>query len=305
MAMTRFERYFKGLEDQELSEALKAGHRALADRVGQTDEEIEAKSEIVSIGQYTEAAQDLVNNWGKMQGLTSGYRCIDELTKGFVGGELVILGGYTHRGKTQLAINMADRIAKEGVAVLFITLEMTKPILTSRFMKLGQVDQETAVFMQSEDVVEPRDVEPMIVKAKGSGCGFVIIDHLHYFARGDNMLGKVGEVTRDFKRLAIKYDIPILLLSQLSRAEKSHKKGKLAIPSLSGLKESGYIEQDADVVLMVHRDMPEDYPEFEGGDYSEVLVAQRKNRNRGMTGSQVVRLRHVEENGVRLIERMQ
>jgi len=274
----------------------------LATELDAKDAAHETASQLDSIYQYEEAAIEYREKWGKMQGVSSGYASIDQLTHGFVGGELVVLGGYTSRGKTQLAINITHRLAHKGLPVLFVTLEMTKAMLTSRFMRLGEIGADTPIFFQSQDAIEPEDLAPLIGRAKSDGCQFVVIDHLHYFARGDNMLGKVGEVTRAFKRLAVEYNLPILLLSQLSRPDKAKRVGRLDVPSLNDLKESSYIEQDADIVLMIHRDLPDDNSSDPDIDPSLVYVVQRKNRNRGMIGSQRVQLRHDASNGVVLSE---
>lgn len=262
----------------------------------------EQRTDLDSIGQHLLAAEEYVENWGKIQGLSSGYQKLDEGTFGFLPGELIILGGYTSRGKTQLALNMAHRMTLAGKGVLFVSLEMTKPIITSRFVKLGGIDTETPIFFQSAEVMEPAEMDELVRKAKLDGAEFVIIDHLHYFARGDNVIGKVGEVTRSFKRLALKHEIPILLLSQLSRPDKASRVGKLDIPNLSDLKESGYIEQDADIVLMVHRFTRDDAKLDESIDPHKVFVAVRKNRNRGMEGNLVTILHHDYDGGVILSE---
>lgn len=263
---------------------------------------VDASMLLDSIGQHVADAAELIENWGKMQGLSSGYRSIDAITHGFLGGELIVLGGYTHRGKTQTAINISYRMAMKGVPVLFITLEMPKKVITSRFMRLGEIDEGTPVFFQHVESLDVEAINDLIVKAKANGCQFVVIDHLHYFARGSDLLGKVGESVLAFKQMAIRYNVPLMLLSQLRRPESSLKK-KLSIPSLGDLKESGYIETDADIVLMVHRNMPEDNPADNlSTDFGEVFVAQRKNRNRGMIGSQVATLRHNVDNGVLLYE---
>lgn len=276
-------------------------HKRFAKHIGEEAVEREERSQIDAAWQHNEAAAEMLANWGQIQGLRSGYVGIDALTKGFMPGELVILGGYTSRGKTQLAVNMAWRMVQAGIRVLFVTLEMTKPQLNTRFMRLGEIQVDTPLFYQSLDVLAPADIDGLIERAKGDGVQFVVVDHLHYFARGNNILGQVGEVTRDFKRLALKHELPILLLSQLSRPEKLGPKAKLKVPSLSDLKESSYIEQDADIVLMVHRNFAEDGDE--NVDPADVVVAQRKNRPRGMEpGRNATLLRHDMENGVRLFE---
>lgn len=279
-----------------------AASKRLATELGEMDAAAAARQGIARVGDYLEEAQVFVDNWGKMQGISSGYAQIDNLTHGFVGGELIVLGGYTSRGKTQLATNIAWRTAKAGRGVLFVTLEMTKPMITSRLMRLGEIDHETPIYFQTADQLEPSDLDAVIGQAVKMGVEFVIVDHLHYFARGDNILGRVGEVTYEFSGLAKKYNLPVLLLSQLSRPDRSKHKGKLAIPVLSDLKESGYIEQDADIVLMVHRNFKADDETDLTIDPHEVFVAQRKNRSRGMIGSQVIVLTHEMSDGVTLSE---
>jgi replicative DNA helicase len=223
------------------------------------------------------------------------------MTLGLGIGELVILGGYTSRGKTQLAVNIAWNVAAEGKSVLFVTLEMTKAQLTSRFMRLGEIDANTPIFFQAMDVLEIEHIGDLIRRAKEDGVGLVVIDHLHYFARGKNMLEQVGLASREFKRFALTYELPVLLLSQLSRPIDK-KVGRLPVPGLSSLKESGYVEQDADIVLMVHRDLPDDEADT-GIDENEVVVVQRKNRPRGMRrGHNLAQLRHNPENGVLLTD---
>lgn len=300
MAKLTFEERFVAAKTAEELVALSA---AIGKRLAlELREPVEAgRFEVVPATHYLKDAQYFQQNWGKMQGLSTGYAGIDRLTLGLAAGELIVLGGYTSRGKSQLAINIAHRVASGGTSVLFVTLEMTKAQIVARLMQLGNLPDN--LYLQAADALEAADVASVVERASAYGVGLVVIDHLHYFARGADLLGKVGEVTRDFKRLAVTQGVPVLLLSQLRRPVVSGGKRSTDVPGLGDLKESGYIEQDADIVLMVHRITAEDVPDQQfAHDFNEVTVAQRKNRNRGMVGEQKITLRHDQANGVRLFE---
>lgn len=260
-------------------------------------------SEISIISDYIEPAMERIKNWGKLQGLSTGYWGLDEMTGGLNGGELIILAGQTSHGKSQLAANISYNVAKAGKPVLFVTLEMTKPETTSRFMKLYQYDHtnddgsgvgELPIMYQLKNELNYKDIGMLMQKAKEFDCGLVVIDHLHYFPRGtgDNIRNEIGRITKHFKECAIAYDLPVVLLSHVRRLEQTKKK-----PDLSDLKESGYIEQDADIVLMIWRDLSED-----SATTNEVEVSILKNRNRGFGMFRKMEYHVPSDNGVKLIE---
>lgn len=223
---------------------------------------------------YTDEAELRIRTWGKMQGISSGYRCIDKLTKGFAGGELIIVAGKTSNGKTTLSMNIANRVALQGCRVLFVTLEMTHAELTSRYMFINGGNTEdfgvvsTNTVFQKNDELDWRDIDGLIQKAIDEmEVNLVVIDHLHYFTRElDHISEDLGRITKELKKNAIRYDIPVMLISHVRKVADGKK------ATIDDLRSSSYIAQDADIVLMVGQDI---------NDRSMMYVEIEKNRNRG------------------------
>lgn len=224
-----------------------------------------------SLDQYTDAAKEIAANWGKFQGLSSGYPSLDRLTKGFVSGELTVVAAKTSVGKTALAVNIANNLALNGTPVLFVTLEMTKPQLASRFMYLNGGDTEdyaqvaSMISLQKTNELDWRSIDGLI----GNYCnnftnGFVVIDHLHYFTRElEKVSEDLGRLTMEFKKNAAEHNVPILLISHVRKGN-----GDITMEDLRG---SSYIAQDADIVLLCGR----------SDDGTKLGIRVEKNRNRG------------------------
>jgi replicative DNA helicase len=198
---------------------------------------------------------------------------IDHQTLGLVGGEMTIIAGKTSMGKTSLAMNIANNVAKQGHTVLFVTLEMTHAELTSRFMFLngGETDEyykvSAHIFYQKNDELNWKDIDGLIENAKKQiGAELVVIDHLHYFSREiEHVTQDIGRIAKEVKKNAIRHEVPIILISHVRKVEK----GKDA--TSEDLKDSAAIAQDADIVQMVGR----------AKDNGNMLVKIEKNRNRG------------------------
>lgn len=220
---------------------------------------------------YLDEAHLLQEQWGKMQGLSSGFPSVDRLTKGFVPGELTIIAGPTSHGKTSLAVNICAKLAVQQVPVLFVTLEMTKAQLTSRLLYAedGFVDYSAHVGFQKCNDLDWQDVRGLIrTAAQELGVQAVIIDHLHYFTREVERLSEdLGRITKELKAAADDNQVPVLLISHVRRAERGQKRH-----TMDDLRGSSYIAQDADVVLMVER--PQEYAHH-------MAITIEKNRNRG------------------------
>lgn len=232
------------------------------------------KYKVASMLDYIEESKERYKNWGKMQGLSTGFPSIDKLTLGLNGGELIIIAGQTSRGKTLLSMNIANNISKKGGRVLFVTLEMTHAELTSRYMFAngGWESEDFAkvaanTIFQENDELDWKDIDGLIQNAKEElDVDLVVIDHLHYFTRElQNVAEDLGRITKEFKKNAIRYNIPIILISHV---RKMNKDEQLSGESLRG---SSLIAQDADIVLLVDRD-----PET-----NAMGVLVDKNRNRG------------------------
>ena len=232
------------------------------------------KYQVASMSEYVEESKKRFEKWGQMQGLSTGFPCIDRLTLGLSEGELIIIAGPTSKGKTLLAMNIANNVARYGGKVLFVTLEMTPEELTSRYMFAnGGWDTEDFALVsantifQKNDELDWKDIDGLIENAKNKlGVDLVIIDHLHYFTRElQNVAEDLGRITKDFKKNAMRYKLPIILISHIRKLQKDEE---LSGDSLRG---SSYIAQDSDIVLMVNRD----------AETNAMGIMIDKNRNRG------------------------
>ena len=261
-----------GDEKQSLEETLKVVQNEIHN-VNQIGGKLN-KFQVSSMLDHVEEAQDRYKHRDEIQGLSTGFPSIDQLTMGLVEGELVIVAGPTSKGKTLLSMHIANNVAKKGGRVLFVTLEMTKAELTSRYMYVnGGFDTNdfstvaaNTVF-QENDELDWKDIDGLIQNAKDAlDVDLVIIDHLHYFARDiKNASEELGKITMTFKKNAIRHKLPIILISHIRKLGKDED---LSGDSLRG---SSLIAQDSDIVLLVNRD-----PET-----NQMGVLIDKNRNRG------------------------
>lgn len=262
----------KSYEDYQLDNKSPEELEALAEKVDarlfgeQVDESV---LDLVHISELEDQAQELIDNWGKMQGISSGIKSIDYNTRGFVGGELIILAGETSHGKTALGVNIAVNVARQGKPVLFITLEITPVQLTARVGKVAGTKDliNLPIFLQKKDELGWKDIDALMAVAKENGVELVVIDHLHYFTREvDKVAEDLGRITKEFKKNAIRHNIPIILISHVRKKEGSRK------PEMSNdaLRGSSLIAQDADIVMFVHKPLED-----------RIMVKTTKNRNRG------------------------
>ena len=259
------------IENADSEELRELGEKIDTRLFGEDETKDEELKDFVHVGELEEEAKVYVQNWGKMQGLSTGLKAVDYNMRGLVGGELTILAGETSNGKTALGVNIAANVAKAGHTVLFVTLEITQVQLTARLMKVldGTPLTEVPLIMQKKDELDWRDVDKVVAAAKENGAELVIIDHLHYFTREvDKIAEDLGRITKQFKKNAIRHNIPIILISHVRK--KTNNVGKKPELSNDALRGSSLIAQDADIVMFVHK----------VGD-DKVIVKTTKNRNRG------------------------
>lgn len=244
---------------------------------------------------------------GKLRGVTSGYHSIDDYTLGFKKGELTLLAARPSMGKTAFALNICQNIAKEGVVAIF-SLEMDAASLAERIIssetrvapnngKLSQNQLDTIqnslvklkdykIYIDDTSGVSIQQMRSKLrgLKAREKKLDLIMIDYLQLMeAPGmENRQQEISYISRSLKAIAKEFECPVLALSQLSRA--SEKRGTSKKPILSDLRESGAIEQDADIVMFIHR--PEYYlgdktpPELKG--IAEIIFAKQRN---GKTGT--------------------
>lgn len=255
--------------------------------------------------QAFERMDEIHKDKGKVKGLPTGFKHLDNLLAGLQPSDLIILAARPSMGKTSLALNIAENVAiknKKGVAVF--SLEQSKEQLTDRMicaqagidawkLRTGQLAEDDfpkigyAMGVLSEAPIYIDD-QPfsnvMEIRAKArrlqmeNDVSLIIIDYLQLMqgstaSRESNRVQEISEISRGLKALAREINVPVIALSQLSRAVE-HRPDKR--PQLADLRESGSIEQDADVVMFIYRDEYYD-PETEDKNIAEVLVKKHRN----------------------------
>lgn len=251
---------------------------------------------------------DLVNNQNHMAGVPTGFTDVDKLFWGLRGGDLLILAARPGVGKTSFALNLATNAAKSGAAVALFSLEMGANQLVQRILcaearvNLGQLRQgklsegDWSAIMNAAATLSGLELYiddtpglsllEMRAKARrqlrDKEKGLIIVDYLQLMQppsnrRDGNRAVEVAEISRGLKVLAKELNMPLLALSQLSRAVEMRGTKR---PMLSDLRESGSIEQDADIVMFIDRSMDEMEGEQEGRPEwgtAELIVAKHRN----------------------------
>jgi len=240
-------------------------------------------------------------------GVPTGYKKLDHFTSGFQKGDLIILAARPSMGKTALALGMAIHAAQAGVPVGFFSLEMAAEQLTLRLLscesgvahhnirnatisseewleltKVASSLAEMKLFIDDTAMLDIMDLRTKARKLKAEHkIQFLVIDYLQLICtarRHENRHQEVSEISRSLKALAKELNIPIVALSQLSRAVDSRMDKR---PILSDLRESGAIEQDADLIMFLYRDSVYN-AETENPAMAELIIGKQRN---GPTGT--------------------
>lgn len=259
---------------------------------------------------------DILSKRQTSYGTRTGFLDLDRLTFGFHSGEMIVLAARPSVGKTSFAMNIAENAAIPGpnnpepCAVLVFSLEMSSESLAQRVLcsrarvnmnKLrdgfsSRDDQQAIVEAAGEikkadiivddqgslNILEVR-AKSRRVKARYKNLGLIVVDYLQLVAGMDNRASRenqIAEISRGMKAMAKELEVPVLVLSQLNRESEREKRE----PRMSDLRESGAIEQDADVVMLLHRPRREDQEENERtDDIEKIRLILAKQRN-GPTG---------------------
>lgn len=270
------------------------------------------KQDLSSIESILEASfdrmEELSRNKGQLRGVRTGFTDLDNMTAGLQKSDLLILAARPAMGKTTLVTNLAYNVANlSKLPVLFFSLEMSKEQLVDRmlaeasgidawnirtgnlsggdFEKLSDAMGEMAEAPIYIDDTPGMSVLEMRTKARRAAhdqpLGLIVIDYLQLMqasGRSDgNRVQEVSEISRGLKLIARELDVPVIALSQLSRSVESRSP---QIPQLADLRESGSIEQDADIVMFIYREAYYN-PESEKGNITELHLAKHRN---GPTG---------------------
>jgi replicative DNA helicase len=279
----------------------------------------ESTGDFRSVGEIMDEEIDKLEQLSRdgmaITGAASGFRDLDDITGGFQKSNLIVLAARPSMGKSALVTNIAEHVAvKTEKPVALFSLEMSETELAQRFvasqarmpgdkLRKGQVAQgdwpKVIKACEALDkaplwIDDSSDIDILELRAKSrrlqskelgkgqGGLGLIVIDYLQLMRpdrMSDSRVEQVGQISRGLKILARELNVPVLAVSQLSRAPEQ-RPGDQKRPLLSDLRESGQIEQDADLVMFIYRD--EYYnPETENPGVAEIIVAKHRN---GPTG---------------------
>ncbi len=252
-----------------------------------------------------EKIQEAALNGGQITGIETGFTDLDYKTAGFQRSDFILIAARPSMGKTAFALNIAAHaVFRNSMKVMIFSLEMSKEQLVNRLLAMtssvnsqnirtGQLgDHEWDLVMESAGMVGRStltidDTPAISVSALRSKClrlklekglDMVVIDYLQLMSGGGTYYGasrqqEISDISRSLKALARELNVPVVALSQLSRAVEQRENHR---PQLSDLRESGAIEQDADVVMFIYR---EDYykPDTERKGIADIIIAKQRN----------------------------
>jgi replicative DNA helicase len=245
---------------------------------------------------------------GQLTGVSSGYADLDKMTAGLQPGDLIVVAGRPSMGKTTLALNIAENAAiGKNVPVAVFSMEMSREQLAFRMISsLGRVDQShlrTGMFGDEDwarinSAIAQMKTAPLYIDDSGAltptevrararrlmrehgGLGLIVVDYLQLMqvAGGkENRATEISEISRSLKALAKELSVPVIALSQLNRSVEQRTDKK---PVMSDLRESGAIEQDADVIMMIYREEVYE-PDTPRKGIADIIIAKQRN---GPTG---------------------
>ena len=260
---------------------------------------------------------DQIDDWhanpNKLRGLATGFDQFDKLTGGLRPGDLVIVAGRPSMGKTTFAVNMAEHAAlKEDIKapVIIFSMEMPAEQLMTRMLssigrvplnniRSGQISDDdwpritgaagqlsgSKIFIDETPALTPTELRARARRVKREhGLGLVVVDYLQLMqvpGTKENRATEIAEISRGLKALAKELKVPVIALSQLNRGVEQRENKK---PVMSDLRESGAIEQDADMILMIYREEVYDKNTTKRG-MAEIELAKHRN---GETGTLVL-----------------
>ncbi|HEX7371125.1 MAG TPA: replicative DNA helicase [Rhodanobacteraceae bacterium] len=243
-------------------------------------------------------------NRGQLNGLTTGFKDLDNLTSGMQKQDLVIVAGRPSMGKTAFALNIAEAVAMRAKQpVLVFSMEMSASQLALRLISsLGRLNQqklrdgdlaeeewprisqavsllsESKIFIDDTPALSPGELRSRArrLKREHGALGLIVIDYLQLMqvpGNKENRATEISEISRNLKAMAKEMDVPVIALSQLNRALEQRNDKR---PVMSDLRESGAIEQDADLILFIYRD--EVYnKESNSKGIAEIIIGKQRN----------------------------
>ncbi len=261
-----------------------------------------------TIKQAIEKIQELHEFEGEITGISTGFQDLDAFTAGLQRSDLIIVAGRPAMGKTTFAMNLAENAAiKHGIPVAVFSMEMASLQLVLRlFSSLGQIEQgrlrtgnldeldwpkltsamnllqKSKIFIDETPALSPAELRARARRLKREhDIGMIVVDYLQLMSVPDtreNRATEIAEISRSLKAVAKELDVPVLAISQLNRSLEQRPNKR---PVMADLRESGSIEQDADLIIFIYRD--EVYnPDTADKGKAEIIIGKHRN---GATGT--------------------
>ena len=278
---------------------------ALNDETNLNDQNLQSMRELIP--STMDRLHELSNKSDGLIGSSTGFKDLDNKLQGLQNGDLVVVAGRPSMGKTSFAMNIAENVLLDddsNGAVLIFSLEMPGESLTTRLLsgmtKLNQQnvrsgmlkDDELRILLQQSEklknmplwIDDSSILSPMELRAKAwrlartekDGLSLIVVDYLQLMQLPlsiENRVNQISEISRSLKSLAKELNVPVIALSQLNRAVEQRPNKR---PIMADLRDSGAIEQDADVILFIYRD--EVYNEdSEQGNKAEIIIGKQRN----------------------------
>ena len=278
---------------------------ALNDETNKNDSSLQSMKKLIP--STMDRLHELSNKSGGLIGSSTGFKDLDTKLQGVQKGDLIVVAGRPSMGKTSFAMNIAENVLLDddsAGAVLIFSLEMPGESLTTRMLsgmcKLDQQnvrsgmlkDDELRILLQQSEklknlplwIDDSSILSPMELRAKArrlarteeNGLSLIVVDYLQLMQlplSTENRVNQISEISRSLKSLAKELNVPVIALSQLNRAVEQRPNKR---PIMADLRDSGAIEQDADVILFIYRD--EVYNEdTEHGNKAEIIIGKQRN----------------------------
>ncbi len=261
----------------------------------------------------SQIVMDVIDRFNRKQnyGIYTGFSRLDQMTMGFAGGQLIILAGRPSIGKSSLAGDVMLNMAKAGKRILIFSAETSKERIVQRMIanigklnlhslfRYGLQDNQLLafrdacetlksykIFISDQSYLTPVSITAEVIRQKSQNeIDIVFVDYLQLVFSGkqkvENRQQEITYISAQFKQLAKRYNLPVVLLAQLNRACESREDHR---PRLSDLRESGSIEQDADIVLFLHRDdyyRKKENPDAQEDGNAKLIIAKNKDGETG------------------------
>ena len=295
--------------------------REAEDLVLKVSESVRDERRLIHVGDAVRTAvegiDDRFNQDGEIMGLPTGFADLDQMTCGLQGGDLIIVAGRPSMGKTAFALNIAENMLEAGGKGAIFSLEMGAVQLVSRMISgVGRIDSQRlrsgklvdeewvkltyavskiapmSLWIDETAAATPSDIRASARKASRAmgGLDFIVVDYLQLMStdskKAEHRVTEISEISRFLKALAKELNVPVIALSQLNRSLEQRPNKR---PVMSDLRESGAIEQDADVIMFIYRDEVYNPDSMDKGT-AEIIVGKQRN---GPIGS--VRLTYMGE----------